>query len=161
MSTITKSIEVDVPIRTVYDQWTQFESFPKFMDGVESVTQLDDTRVHWKAEIGGVQREWDAEIVEQAPDQVITWRAVDGTDNQGSVLFTAPDVASTRVTVRLDYQPEGITEKVGDLLNVVDRKVAGDLERFKEFIESRGVETGQWRGEVDPVTGVRPDGPAL
>lgn len=162
MSTIEKSVVVDVPVRTVYDQWTQFESFPRFMEGVESVQQLDDKRVHWKAEIAGVVREWDAEIVDQAPDQQITWRAVDGTANQGTVQF-APADAGTRVTVRLDYQPEGLVEKAGDLLNFVERRVGDDLDRFKEFIETRGTETGQWRGEVKPTGEVDPGagGPAL
>lgn len=157
MSTIEKSVVVDVPVRTAYDQWTQFESFPRFMEGVESVEQVDDKTVHWKAQIGGVAREWDAEIVDQVPDQQITWRAVDGTDNQGTVQF-APAESGTRVTVRLDYEPDGIVEKAGDLLNVVDRRVAGDLQRFKEFIEGRGVETGGWRGEVKPTGEVAPDG---
>ena len=150
MSTIEKTVVVDVPVRTAYDQWTQFESFPRFMEGVESVEQIDDKRLHWKAEIAGVTREWDAEIVDQTPDQQITWRAVDGTDNQGTVQF-APADTGTRVTVRLDYQPEGIVEQAGDVLNFVDRRISGDLERFKEFIEARGVETGEWRGEVKPT----------
>jgi uncharacterized membrane protein len=150
MSTITRSIDVEVPIRTVYDQWTQFESFPRFMDGVESVTQRDDKRVHWKAEIGGVRREWDAEIVDQSPDQRISWRAVDGTDNSGTILFAPADDTSTRITVRLDFEPEGIVEKAADLLNIVDHKVSSDLVRFKQFIEARGHETGSWRGDIGP-----------
>ena len=157
MSTIEKSIQVDVPVRTAYDQWTQFESFPKFMEGVESVRQLDDKRLHWKAEIAGVAREWDAEIVDQTPDQQITWRSIDGTGNEGTVLFK-PAAGGTEVTLRLGYHPEGLVEKAGDLLNVVDRRAHGDLERFKEFVESRGVETGSWRGEVKPTGEVRPDG---
>jgi uncharacterized membrane protein len=149
VSTIEKSIEVDVPVRTVYDQWTQFESFPRFMAGVESVRQLDDTHLHWKAEIAGVSREWDAEIVDQTPDERVTWRSTDGTTNAGTVSFAAAD-AGTRVTLRLEFAPEGIVEKVGDALNLVDRRAEGDLERFKEFIESRGAETGAWRGDVRP-----------
>lgn len=150
MSTIEKSIEVEVPLRTAYDQWTQFESFPKFMEGVESVQQLDDRHLHWKAEIAGVQREWDAEIVDQTPDQQITWRATDGTTNKGTVSFTPAGPEKSQVTLRLDFEPEGIVEKAGDVLQVVDRRVKGDLERFKEFIEARGVETGEWRGDIRP-----------
>jgi uncharacterized membrane protein len=151
MTTIEKSIKVDVPVRTAYDQWTQFESFPKFMEGVEEVKQLDDKRLHWKADIGGVTREWDAEIVDQTPDERITWRAVGGTKNVGTVSFATSDSAqSTRVTLRLDYEPEGMAEKAGDILNIVDRRAKGDLDRFKEFIEARGAETGAWRGEVKP-----------
>jgi uncharacterized membrane protein len=157
MSTIEKSIEVEVPVRTAYDQWTQFESFPRFMEGVESVQQLDDKRLHWKAEIAGVTREWDAEIVDQTPDQQVSWRSVDGTDNEGVVLFK-PTPGGTEITLRLEYHPEGFVEKAGDLLNVVDRRAAGDLERFKDFIEGRGVETGGWRGEVEPTGEVSPDG---
>jgi uncharacterized membrane protein len=159
MSTIEKTVVVDVPVRTAYDQWTQFESFPRFMEGVESVEQIDDKRVHWKAEIAGVTREWDAEIVDQTPDQQITWRAVDGTDNRGTVQF-APADAGTRVTVRLDYEPEGLVEKAGDVLNFVEHRVSDDLDRFKEFIETRGAETGEWRGEIKP-TGEVDGGPDL
>ncbi len=149
MSTIEKTIEVDVPVRTVYDQWTQFESFPRFMEGVESVQQLDDKRLHWKAEIAGVAREWDAEIVDQTPDERVTWRSTDGATNVGTVAF-APAEAGTRVTLRLEYEPEGMVEKAGDILKIVDRRAQGDLERFKEFIEARGTETGAWRGEIKP-----------
>lgn len=156
MSTIEKTVDVDVPVRTAYDQWTQFESFPQFMEGVESVKQLDDKRLHWKAEIGGVTREWDAEIVDQTPDQRITWRATEGAKNDGTVSFAPDDLErSTRVTMRLEYEPEGAVEKAGDMLNIVERRVEGDLERFKEFIESRGAETGAWRGDVKPTGEVR------
>ncbi|WGX94957.1 SRPBCC family protein [Nocardioides sp. L-11A] len=159
MSTIEKSVTVDVPVRTAYDQWTQFETFPSFMEGVEEVRQLDPTHLHWRAEIGGVRREWDAEIVDQTPDERITWRALDGTRNDGTVSF-APDElgSSTRVTLRMEFEPEGIVEKAGDVLNIVDRRTAGDLERFKSFIEARGTETGGWRGEVRPGDA---DNPAL
>jgi uncharacterized membrane protein len=151
VSTIEKTIEVGVPVRTAYDQWTQFEEFPNFMEGVESVRQVDDTHLHWKAEIGGVTREWDAEIVDQTPDERITWRTLQGTQNDGTVSFAPAEMgSSTRVTLRVDYEPEGVVEKTGDLLNIVDRRVQGDLERFKSFIESRGSETGGWRGEVRP-----------
>jgi len=127
------------------------------MEGVESVRQVDDKTMHWTAEIAGIKREWDAEIVDQTPDQQITWRATDGTDNQGTVQF-APADAGTRVTVRLDYEPEGVVEKAGELLNFVERRVSDDLDRFKEFIEARGTETGAWRGEVKPTGEVDPDG---
>ena len=157
MSTIEKSIEVEVPVRTAYDQWTQFESFPRFMEGVESVQQVDDKRLHWKAEIAGVEREWDAEIVDQTPDQQITWRSLDGTENKGTVQF-APAQAGTSVTLRLDFNPDGFVEKAGDVLGIVERRAEGDLQRFKEFIELRGTETGAWRGEVKPTGEVEPDG---
>lgn len=149
MSTIEKTVDVEVPVRTAYAQWTQFESFPQFMEGVEQVRQLDDTHVHWKAEIAGVTREWDAEIVDQTPDERITWRSTDGTTNQGTVSF-APLAPGARVTLRLDFEPDGIVEKAGDVLGVVERRAEGDLKRFKSFIEGRGVATGDWRGEVGP-----------
>ncbi|OIJ27187.1 SRPBCC family protein [Nocardioides luteus] len=157
MSTIEKSVEVGVPIHTAYDQWTQFESFPQFMEGVESVKQFDDKRLHWKAEIGGVTREWDAEIVDQVPDERITWRAVEGTKNQGTVSFTEdPMSKTTQVTLHLEYEPEGAVEKTGDVLKIVDMRAKGDLERFKDFIEHRGTATGAWRGEVKPSGEVNP-----
>ncbi|WP_017933250.1 SRPBCC family protein [Nocardioides sp. Iso805N] len=158
MSTIEKSVTVDVPVRTAYDQWTQFESFPKFMDGVQEVRQLDDKRLHWKATIAGITREWDAEIVDQTPDERITWRAVDGTTNAGTVSFAATDAATSRVTLRLEFEPEGIVEKAGDVLHLVDHRVTRDLERFKDFIEAQNGATGAWRGEVSPAdhTGPRP-----
>ncbi|MEU6137966.1 SRPBCC family protein [Nocardioides sp. NPDC047086] len=156
MSTIEKSVQVAVPVSTAYDQWTQFESFPQFMEGVESVQQLDDKHLHWKAEIGGVTREWDAEIVDQVPDERITWRAVEGAKNKGTVSFTPDQMAtSTQVTLRLEYEPEGAVEKVGDVLKLVGTRAKGDLERFKDFIEHRGTETGAWRGEVKPTGEVR------
>jgi uncharacterized membrane protein len=156
MSTIEKSVEVEVPVSTAYDQWTQFESFPQFMEGVESVKQLDDKHLHWKAEIGGVTREWDAEIVDQVPDERITWRAVEGAKNKGTVSFTQDPMAKkTQVTLRLEYEPEGAVEKTGDVLKIVDMRAKGDLERFKDFIEHRGTETGAWRGEVKPTGEVR------
>ena len=157
MTAIEKSVTVDVPVRTAYDQWTQFESFPEFMEGVESVQQLDDKRLHWKAEIAGVSREWDAEIVDQTPDERVTWRSTSGARNDGTVGFvTDPgSPGTTRVTLKLDYEPEGAVEKAGDVLHIVERRVQGDLERFKKFIESRGTETGAWRGEVKPTGEVR------
>lgn len=157
MSTIEKSVQVGVPIHTAYDQWTQFESFPQFMEGVESVKQFDDKRLHWKAEIGGVTREWDAEIVDQVPDDRITWRAVEGTKNQGTVSFTEDKMSNTtQVTLHLEYEPEGAVEKTGDVLKIVDMRAKGDLERFKDFIEHRGTATGAWRGEVKPSGEVNP-----
>ena len=148
MSEKEKSIEVDVPVSTAYNQWTQFEEFPQFMDGVESVTQLDDTRLHWVAEIAGTRKEWDAEIVDQEPDQRIAWRSLDGTANAGVVTFQPVGEARTQITLDLDVEPEGLVEKIGDKLGFVSKQAEGDLKRFKELIESRGVETGGWRGEV-------------
>ena len=148
METITKTIEVDVPVRTAYNQWTQFEEFPRFMEGVESVQQLDNKRLHWRADIGGKVKEWDATIVEQTPDRQVAWRSTSGAENAGTVTFQPIDTNNTRVTLRLDYDPEGFVENVGDKLGVVSRRVEGDLKRFKEFIESRGHETGAWRGEI-------------
>ena len=149
MTTIERSIEVDVPTRVAYDQWTQFEEFPRFMEGVEQVRQLDDTHLHWEAEIAGVHREWDAEIVEQKPDARVSWRSIDGTRNAGTVTFAPLDVDRTAVVLQLDVEPEGFAEKAGGALGIIERRAKGDLERFKEFIESRGVETGAWRGVVD------------
>ncbi|MDP8938369.1 MAG: SRPBCC family protein [Actinomycetota bacterium] len=148
MSTVEKSIEVDLPVSTVYNQWTQFEEFPRFMAGVESVTQLDDTRLQWVAEIVGVRREWEAEIVEQLPDQRVAWRSIDGAGHAGVVTFDPVSPQSTRVTLHLDFEPEGLAEQVGDKLGFVSKQAEGDLKRFKEFVEERGRETGGWRGQV-------------
>ena len=148
MSTVEQSIEVEAPINTVYNQWTQFEEFPRFMEGVDEVRQLDDTHLHWVASFGGSQHEWDAVIVEQIPDERIAWGNVDGKDNAGVVTFHRLDDNRTKVMVQLDFVPEGIKEKVGAAIGAADRRVQGDLERFKELIESRGTETGAWRGEV-------------
>ncbi len=147
-STIEQSIEVDAPIGPTYNQWTQFEEFPRFMDGIEEIRQLDDRRLHWVAEFGGERHEWDAEIVEQNPDERVAWRNLDGKDNAGVVTFHKIDDDTTRVMVQLDWAPEGVKEKIGSALGADDRRVKADLERFKEFIESRGSETGGWRGEV-------------
>jgi uncharacterized membrane protein len=149
MSTVEESVEVAVPVRTAYDQWTQFEEFPQFMEGVESVTQLDDTHLVWVAEIAGVRREWRAEVTEQHPDERVAWRATDGAHNAGVVTFHRLDEGRTRVMLQLDFDPEGLVEAAGDKLGVVQRRAAGDLARFKEFIEARGSETGAWRGDVD------------
>ena len=148
MSTIEKSIEVNVPVRTAYNQWTQFEEFPRFMEGVKEVTQLDDTRLHWKAEIAGKEKEWDAEIIEQTPDQRIAWTSRGGAINGGVVTFHRLSDARSKVMLQLEYDPQGVVENVGDALGVVSLRVQGDLERFKEFIETRGGETGAWRGQV-------------
>jgi uncharacterized membrane protein len=149
MSTIEESIEVEVPVRTAYNQWTQFEEFPKFMEGVEAVRQLDDTHLHWKAEIWGKVKEWDAEVTEQRPDERVAWTNKDGARNAGAVTFHKVGDNKTRIMLQLDVEPEGPAEKVGDALGAVKRRVKADLERFKEFIESRGRETGAWRGEVE------------
>jgi len=148
METIEKTVDIHVPAQTAYNQWTQFEEFPKFMEGVESVKQLDDTRLHWKVNIAGEHKEWDARITEQIPDQRIAWRSEGGEFTAGAVSFQPLGADQTRLTVRLDYDPKGATEKIGDMLGLVARRVEGDLERFKDFIESRGQETGGWRGTV-------------
>ncbi len=151
MERIEKSIDVDRPLRTVYDQWTQFEEFPRFMEGVEEVKQRDERHLHWVADVGGKREEWDAEIVQQVPDQQIAWRHLGGAVNMGVVLFTPLDGLRTNVTLALEYEPQGFVEKVGDALGVVSRRVEGDLERFKKFIEERPGETGAWRGQVNPT----------
>jgi uncharacterized membrane protein len=148
MSILEESIEVHVPVRTAYDQWTQFEEFPRFMEGVRSVTQQDDSHLHWVAELGGAQREWDAEITEQVPDQRIAWRATQGAQNAGVVTFHHITRDTSRVMLQLEFDPEGFVETAGDALGLVRRRAKGDLERFKEFIEARGTETGAWRGEI-------------
>ena len=148
MSTIEQSIELDVPVHTAYNQWTQFEEFPKFMEGVEEIRQLDDTHLHWVAQFGGNRHEWDAEITEQLPDERVAWRNTEGKENAGVVTFHKLDDSHSKVMVQLDYVPEGIKEKLGDVIGASDRRVKGDLKRFKEMIESRGHETGAWRGEV-------------
>ena len=149
MSNVTKSVDVNVPVRTAYDQWTQFEQFPRFMEGVKSVTQADDTHLHWLAEVGGIEKEWDAEITEQHPDERIAWTSTSGARNAGVVTFHRLDDNTTRVTLQMDVDPEGVIENIGDWAGVLERRVEGDMERFKQFIESRGVETGAWRGEVE------------
>ncbi len=148
MAYVEKSIEVNVPVHTAYNQWTQFEEFPRFMEGVEEVRQLDDKRLHWRATIAGKTEEWDAEIVEQTPDRVVAWRSTSGAQNAGTVTFQSIDANTTRVNVRIEYDPQSFVEKAGDALGIVSRRVEGDLKRFKEFIESRGTETGAWRGEI-------------
>jgi uncharacterized membrane protein len=152
MSQIIETVDVDVPVRRAYDQWTQFETFPKFMEGVERVEQLDDTTVRWTAEIAGQKRTWKAKITEQAPDQRIAWTSTEGANNAGVVTFHRLDDNKTRVTLQLDVDPEGPVENIGDALGFVQRRAKGDMERFKEFIESRGSETGAWRGTVKQST---------
>ena len=149
MERIEKTIEVRQPVRTVYNQWTQFEEFPRFMAGVKDVRQLDDTHVHWHAEIWGKDKEWDAEITEQVPDQCIAWRSTSGdAPNAGMVRFEPIASDRTRVRLTMDYEPQGAVENVGDALGVLSQRVQTTVEDFKKFIEGRGVETGGWRGEV-------------
>ena len=149
MERIEKTIEVRQPVRTVYNQWTQFEEFPRFMAGVKEVRQLDDTHVHWHAEIWGKDKEWDAEITEQVPDQCIAWRSTSGdAPNAGMVRFEPVASDRTRVRLTMDYEPQGAVENAGDALGVLSQRVQTTVEDFKKFIESRGVETGGWRGEV-------------
>ena len=155
MPSVEESVEVEVPVSTAYNQWTQFEQFPSFMDGVEQVKQLDDTHLHWVASIGGHEEEWDAEITEQSPDKGIAWRALDGHYNSGHVYFERIDDNTTKVTVEMEHETEGMVEALGSALGVDSRQVKADLERFKEYIESRGTETGAWRGEVQSGERVR------
>jgi len=148
METIKESIETNVPVSTAYNQWTQFEEFPKFMEGVESVTQIDDTHLRWVAEVGGQRREWQAEIVEQVPDERITWRATDGNGPNGLVTFEPLGEDSTLITVEMSYEPEGLKEQLGAKIGFDSRQVKEDLNRFKQLVETMGTETGAWRGEV-------------
>jgi uncharacterized membrane protein len=151
MSTVKEAVDVDVPVHTAYNQWTQFEQFPHFMEGVENVTQLDDRHNHWTTKIGGVRREFDTEIVDQLPDERITWRSVDGdTRQRGSVRFEPLDTTRTRVELTMEVEPTGVAEKGADVLGVIDRRVKGDLRRFKDYIEEIGGETGAWRGRIRP-----------
>lgn len=148
MSKVEKSIDVEVPASTAYNQWTQFEEFPRFMEGVQAVQQLDDRHLQWQAEIGGKTVEWKAEISEQIPDKRIAWRSVEGARNAGVVTFHRLSDDRTRIMLQLDYEPDGAIERVGDWLGVASHRLQADLERFKTFIESRGQETGAWRGRV-------------
>jgi len=149
MSSILKTIDVDAPVSAVYNQWTQFEEFPHFMSGVESITQRDDTHLHWRVSVGGVEREFDAEITEQHPDERVAWRSIDGPEHAGVVTFHRVSDDETRVTLQLDWDPEGFVENVGALLQFDDLQVANDLKKFKELIEAQGRESGAWRGDVD------------
>jgi uncharacterized membrane protein len=148
MATIEQSIDVRAPLRAVYNQWTQFEEFPQFMEGVKEVRQLDDRRLHWRAVVGGKEVEWDAEITEQRPDERIAWTSRAGAWNAGVVTFHRIDDARTRVMLQVDYDPQGVVENVADALGVVQARIKGDLERFETFIERRGRETDAWRGEI-------------
>lgn len=157
MATAQNSIRVNVPVQTAYNQWTQFETFPMFMEGVEEVHQLDDRRLHWRAKVAGKQQEWDAEITEQLPDQKIAWRSISGDLNAGVVTFNYVDDTTTLIMLQLDYEPQGLVEKAGSALGLLQRQIEGDLKRFKEYIESRGQETGQWRSAIQehPEIGTR------
>ena len=148
MPRIQKDIVVDVPVRAAYDQWTQFETFPQFMDGVKEVVQLDEKTLRWRASVGGKEEEWEAEIVEQTPDRHVAWRSTAGTPNAGSVMFQAQGDDRTRVSLEISYEPRDAAEKVGDALGVLERRVDADLGRFKDFIEKRQTPTGGWRGEI-------------
>lgn len=149
MGSVIEHVDVAVPVRTAYNQWTQFEEFPQFMEGVDEVRQISDTMTHWKAEIGGVIREFDAQITEQRPDERVAWKVVGGMKQAGVVTFHRLDENHTRVTAQMDFEPHGVAEQAADKLGLISRRVKGDLRRFKSFIESRGVETGAWRGQVD------------
>ncbi|MGY1822796.1 SRPBCC family protein [Geodermatophilus sp. SYSU D00079] len=157
---VERSIQVEVPLRTAYGQWTQFEDFPHFMGGVREVRQLDDRRLHWVAEIAGVRREWEASVLEQVPDQKVAWAATSGATNAGAVRFEAAGPNATVVHLTLEYEPEGVVEQVGDELGVVERQVRSDLERFKALVEDEGYPTGVWRGSVDAGAGVGTPGVA-
>jgi uncharacterized membrane protein len=149
MSTVVESVDVAVPVHTAYNQWTQFEEFPRFMEGVSEIRQLDDTRLHWVVEVAGVKREFDAQITEQRPDERVAWTSIDGPKHAGVVTFHRLDADHSRVTAQMEIDPEGFVENVADKTGALDRRVKGDLKRFREFIEEHGGETGAWRGEVD------------
>jgi uncharacterized membrane protein len=146
---VLDSIDVNVPVGTAYNQWTQFETFPQFMEGVERIVQVTPTKTHWVTRIAGVTREFDAEITEQHPDERVAWTTENGTHQSGVVTFHRISDDTTRVTLQLDHDPQGLVEKAGDALGIVSRRVKGDLAKFKTFIEARGVEQGAWRGDVD------------
>jgi uncharacterized membrane protein len=155
MERIEKSVEVDCPVRTVYNQWTQFEDFPSFMAGVKEVRQIDDTHLHWSAEVWGRDEEWDAEITEQTPDERISWRSVGGAQNAGTVRFEPLGPDRTRVRLVMAYEPDGVVESAGSKLGVMESQVQDSVDDFKKFIESRGQETGAWRGKVHDSTPTR------
>ncbi len=148
MANIEQSIDVEVPISTAYNQWTQFEEFPQFMEGVDEIRQIDDRHVHWVVSFGGTQHEWDAEITEQDPDERVAWKNIDGKENAGVVTFHRLDGDTTRIMVQMDWAPEGIKEKLGSSLGFDQRRIEGDLKRFKELIESQGTESGAYRETV-------------
>jgi ribosome-associated toxin RatA of RatAB toxin-antitoxin module len=146
---VEKSILVNVPVSVAYNQWTQFEDFPHFMNGIKKVTQLSDNRLEWVAELAGVKRQWEAKVLEQVPDRKVAWAATEGATNAGEVTFEDLGGGQTRVNLNLEYEPEGLVEKIGDKLNVVDNQTEGDLERFKAFIEAEGYASGAWRGTIN------------
>lgn len=148
MSSVTESVDVAVPVRTAYDQWTQFEDFPHFMEDVEEVRQVDDQMTHWRVKLAGVTREFDARITEQLPDERVAWSSTAGPRQAGVVTFHRLDADHTRVTAQMEITPEGMAESVGDKAGMIKRRVKGDLDRFRAYIEDRGSATGSWRGEV-------------
>jgi uncharacterized membrane protein len=147
MAHVSETIQVECPVGEVYNQWTQFEEFPRFMSGIEQVRQTDDTHLHWKANIAGRTAEWDAEITEQVPDKVIAWRATEGATNSGRVQFDGSD-SQTQISLEMDVEPEGAVERAADMMGYLQQQVREDLNRFKQLIESRGEASGEWRGEV-------------
>jgi uncharacterized membrane protein len=152
MSTIEKSIDINVPAHTAYNQWTQFEDFPKFMEGVLEVRQLDEKRLHWCTKIGGKEQNFDSEITEQIPDKRIAWRSRAGSSNAGVVTFHPLNDEQTRIMLQMEYEPEGVIEKTGDLLGIASSRIQGDLQRFKDFVETQGDATGAWRGKIERNT---------
>ncbi|WP_030160484.1 SRPBCC family protein [Glycomyces sp. NRRL B-16210] len=154
MSTIIESVDVQVPVTTAYNQWTQFEDFPAFMEGVEAVHQIDDTHMHWVTKVGGVTREFDATVTEQHPDERVAWKSDNGPTHAGVITFHRLNDATTRVTAQMDIDPDGFAEQAADKLGFLGRRVKGDMRRFKDFIEFQGRETGSWRGDIDPPASV-------
>jgi uncharacterized membrane protein len=159
-ASIDEEIEVAVPVSTAYNQWTQFEEFPRFMEGVEEVSQLDDTLLHWAATVGGKHAEWDAKIIEQEPDRRITWESTDGRRTRGTVSFEAAGSSRSRVRLHMSYAPEGVAEKVGSAIGLDSRRIRGDLQRFRDLIEAQQVETGGWRGEISDGSKTESSDPA-
>jgi uncharacterized membrane protein len=157
MPTVKKSVEVDVPVRVAYDQWTQFEEFPRFMEGAEAVQQLDDKRLHWRAKVAGKVEVWDAEITEQVPDKIIAWHSTSGARNEGIVRFVPLGASKTKIDLEMHWEPKDVTERIGDVLGADDARIQGDLGRFKKFIEERRSPTGAWRGKIsgDKIEGER------
>ncbi len=147
-SSIEESCEINVPVRTAYNQWTQFEDFPQFMENVLEVRQLDDRHLHWRATVAGDEKEWDAEITEQVPDKRIAWRSVTGARNGGVVTFHKLSDNACRIMLQIEYEPEGAMEKLGDAMGAVRMQARSSLQRFKELLEARGTETGAWRGQI-------------
>lgn len=148
MPRFESTVAVDVPVRVAYDQWTQFEQFPRFMDNVERVEQVDDRTLRWVASIAGQKKEWTAEITDQTPDRRIAWRSTSGEQNDGAVLFDSTDPNRTRITLRIDAEPDGAVESAGTALGFLERAVESDMKHFKEYIETRRVPSGAWRGEI-------------